>query len=271
MISAGPFERYLSILGVEAAPPGLVHLGRLVGAQLMRVPFENISKLYLRKTQGAAFAPSLEEHLDGIEHHHFGGTCYANNPHFFTLLQHLGYEVTMSGADMSNPDAHIVSMVELEGRQYLVDVGYAAPFFQPLPRDLDGPHEICFGASRYVLEPQDDQGRSRLRLFREEEPIHGYLAKPEPREIGHFAEGIRDSYRDAATFMNVVVVERFFPGRSIRIHNLTLTESTPDGATVTQLADREELVRAVEHFCRIPSNIVREAIDGIGLEGDIYT
>ena len=271
MTSSSSFERYLSILGVEAAPPGLDHLTRLVGAQLIRVPFENISKLYLKKTQGAAFVPTLEEHLDGIERHHFGGTCYANNPHFFGLLRHLGYEVTMCGADMSNPDVHIVSMVALEGRQYLVDVGYAAPFYQPLPRDLDGPHEIRFGGCLYVLEPQDREGRSRLRLVREEEAIHGYLAKPEPREIGHFAEVIRDSYRDTATFMNVVVVECFFPGRSVRIHNLTLTESTPDGATATQLADREELVRAVEHFCRIPADIVREAIDGIGLVGDIYT
>ncbi|MFV2074319.1 MAG: arylamine N-acetyltransferase, partial [Thermoanaerobaculales bacterium] len=241
------------------------------GAQLMRVPFENISKLYLKKTRGATFVPPLEEHLDGIENHHFGGTCYANNPYFFELLRHLGYEVTMCGADMSDPDVHIVSMVELDGRQYLVDVGYAAPFFEPLPRDLVGLHEIHFGACRYVLEPRDGQGRSRLRMFRNGELIHCYLAKPEPREIGHFAAVIRDSYRDTATFMNAVVMERFFPGRSVRIHNLILTESTPDGATVTRLADREELIRTVEHHCRIPADIVRDAIDGISLEGDIYT
>ena len=271
MISASPFERYLSILGVEAAPPALDHLTRLMGAQLMRVPFENISKLYLKKKQGATFVPPLEEHLDGIENHHFGGTCYANNPYFFELLQHLGYEVTMCGADMSNPDVHIVSMVALKGRQFLVDVGYAAPFYQPLPRDLDDPYEVRFGVCRYVLEPQDGEGRSRLRLFRNNEPIHGYLAKPEPREIGRFAEVIRDSYRDTETFMNTVVVERFFPGRSVRIHNFTLTESTPNGATVTQLADRGELIAAVERHFRIPADIVRDAIVGIGLEGDIYT
>ncbi len=269
--SAFLFERYLLILGVEAAPLGLDHLTRLVGAQLMQVPFENISKLYLRKKRRATFVPPLEEHLEGIKNHHFGGTCYANNPYFFELLRHLGYRVTMCGADMSNPDVHIVSRVELEGRQYLVDVGYAAPFYEPLPRDLNVPHEVRFGTCRYVLEPQDGQGRSRLKMFRNDELTHGYLAKPEHREIGHFAEVIRDSYRDTATFMNAVVVERFFPGRSVRIHNLTLTESTPDGATVTQLADREELIAAVEQICRIPADIVREAIDGIGLEGDIYT
>lgn len=237
----------------------------------MRVPFENISKLFLKKTRGAVFAPSLEEHLDGIEQHRFGGTCYANNPHFFSLLRHLGYEARLCGADMTNPDAHIVSMVELEGREYLVDVGYAAPFFEPLPRDLEKPHEVRFGASRYVLEPQDASGRSRLRLIRGGREIHGYLAKSEAREISDFTDGIRNSYRSRATFMSTLVVERFFPGRSLRIHNLTLTESLPESASTTRIADREELATVVEQTCGIPAGIVRQAIVGVDLEGDIYT
>jgi arylamine N-acetyltransferase len=270
MTSAGVFERYLEILGVEAAPPSLGHLGRLTTAQLQRVPFENISKLYLKRTQGATFVPPLEEYLDGIEQHHFGGTCYANNPYFFQLLEHLGYEVTLCGADMSDPDCHIVSFVELAGRQYLVDVGYGGPFFEPIPRDLNEPYEILFGACGYVLEPQDGDGRSRLKMFRDHKLTHGYLAKPKPRQIPFFEEIIRDSYRDAATFMNTVVVERFFPGRSVRIHNLSLTESTPTTSRSTPLADHEEVARAIELHCGISADLVRVAIKGVALEGDIY-
>ncbi|MBD3872676.1 MAG: arylamine N-acetyltransferase, partial [Acidobacteria bacterium] len=107
MADAKTFERYLSILGIEAAPPGLDHLHRLVSAQLTRVPFENISKLFLKKTQGASYIPSLEQHLDGIERFSFGGTCYANNPYFSKLLRHLGYDVDMCGANMSEPDVHV--------------------------------------------------------------------------------------------------------------------------------------------------------------------
>ena len=66
-------------------------------------------------------------------------------------------------------------------------------------------------------------GSLKSALFRAGELVHGYLAKPEPRSIDHFEEVIRGSYRDSATFMNAVVVERFFPGRSVRIHNLTVT------------------------------------------------
>jgi len=244
MANAKTFERYLSILGIEAAPPSLDHLHRLVRAQLTRVPFENISKLFLKKTQGASCIPSLEEHLDGIERFSFGGTCYANNPYFSQLLRHLGYKVDMCGADMSKPDVHVVSIVRLEGREYLVDVGYGAPFFEPMARGLDREHEIVFGRNRYVLHPLDRRGRSRMDHFHDGQLIHGY---------------------------NVVVIERFFPDRSLRFHNFTLTESTPEGATTTRLADRDQLIDAVEHHVGIPAEIVREAVEDIALEADIYS
>jgi len=265
------FERYLSILGVEAEPPGIEHLSRLVHAQMTRVPFENISKLWLKKTRGASSIPSLEDHLEGIERRNFGGTCYANNPFFARLLRYLGYDVTICGADMSRADVHVVSIVRLDGREYLVDVGYGAPFYGPMPRDLDRNQEIVFGRSLFVLRSQDPTGRTRVDMYRDGELIHGYLANPEPREIDHFARVISESYGDEATFMNVLVVERFFTGRSVRFHNLTLSESTPETTKITQLADRRELVEAVEHHCEIDVDIVREAITDIPLQADIYS
>ena len=265
------FERYLSVLKVEPEEPNLDHLQRLVRAQLIRVPFENISKLFLKKTQNASFIPSLEEHLDGIERFNFGGTCYANNPYFAELLHHCGYEVDLCGADMTRPDVHVVSMIRLEGREYLVDVGYGAPFYEPMLRDLDREQEIVLGENRYVLHPQDGQGRSRMEQLRNGQLVHGYLAKPEPRKIEHFDEVIRHSYTDAATFMNVVVVERFFTDRSLRFQNFSLAESTPGGTTTTRLTDKEELAEAIAHHCEFPAEIVREAIADIALEADIYS
>ena len=271
MADAKTFERYLSILGMGEAPPSIDHLSALVCAQLTRVPFENISKLYLKETHGASYIPSLEEHLEGIDRFSFGGTCYANNPYFYELMRFLGYEVTLCGADMSKPDVHVVSIVRLEGREYLVDVGYGAPFYEPMALDLDSEHEIIFARNRYVLHPQDGRGRSRMDHFHDGQRIHGYVVKPAPCQIEHFDDVIRDSYRDAATFMNVVVIERFSRDRSVRFHNFTLTESTPEGAITTRLADRDELVDAVKHHVGIPSDIVREAIEGIALEADIYS
>ena len=268
---ADVFDRYVSILGVEAEEPSLEHLSALVRAQVIRVPFENISKIWLKKSRGATSIPSLGEHLDGIEKHNFGGTCYANNPYFALLLRHLGYQVSICGADMSKPDVHVVSLVDLDGQQYLVDVGYAAPFFAPIPRDLDLAQNIPFGRHRYVLHPQDDRGRSRMDHLRDGEIIHGYVVNPTPRGIGHFGHVIRNSYSDSATFMNVAVIERFFPDRSVRIHNLTVTESTPDSSTTTHLEGKDELIAAIGLHCGFPADITGQVISEISLQADIYS
>jgi arylamine N-acetyltransferase len=268
---SSPTSRYLKLLGVEAASPGSSFLEALVRAQLYRVPFENVSKLYHARVEGRRFMPDLETHLDGIESGNFGGTCYPNNSHFCELLQHLGFEARRCGADMSNPDAHLVSMVALEGREYLVDVGYAAPFDRPLPLDLEHEIEMSIGRQRYLLHPRDRHGRSRMDLICEGKLIHGYLAKPEPRKLSEFHDMIADSYRPQATFMNTVVAERFFPGRSLRIHGLKLTESTGDRVTATRLADRDELVDALVTHFQMPADTVREAITGVNLGGEMYT
>lgn len=267
------FDRYLEVLGVEPGPasPGL--LAELVSAQLVAAPFENISKLYRYRTTGSTTITSLAEYLDGIETWRLGGTCYVNNSHFFSLLERLGFDVSLCGADMNQPDVHMVSMVRIEGRELMVDVGCAAPFFRPLPRDLDDAHVIEFGSCRCILHPQDRRRRSRLELIRDGVPVHGYLAKPEPRTLSHFSAIVADSYRPDQTFMNAVVIERFSSqGGSTRVHNLKLIETPPDGPpTTTALADRHELIDLLEHRFGVPPDVIHIAVEGVDFTADIYS
>jgi len=267
------FDRYLRVLGAGPGPPSRDLLAELVSAQLVAAPFENISKLYRVRTTGSTNVPTLEEYLDGIEEWRLGGTCYTNNFHFCCLLDRLGFDVSLCGADMSRPDVHIVSMVRIDGRELMVDVGYAAPFFRPLPRDLDGVHVIEFGSCRYVLHPQDLRGRSKLEMIRDGVPVHGYLAKPEPRAMTDFDAVVAASFRPDQTFMNAVVIERFTAeGGSTRLHNLKLIETPPAGpSTTTTLADHDELVDALEHRFGVPGDVIRTAVSGVELTGDIYS
>ena len=266
------FDRYLEVLGVEPGEPSPGLLAELVSAQLVAAPFENVSKLYRHRITGSTTIPSLGEYLDGIETWRLGGTCYANNSHFFSLLDRLGFEVSLCGADMNQTDVHMVSMVRIQGRELMVDVGYAAPFFQPLPRDLDDAYSIDFGSCRYVLYPQDRRGRSRLELIRDGVPIHGYLAKPDPRELTHFDAIIAESFRPDQTFMNAVVIERFTSaGSSTRVHNLKLIETPPKGLpTTTALADRDELIDVIERRFGVPAELIHTALRGVDLTADIH-
>ena len=262
--------RYLGILGVPGRPPGLNALAELVAAHLMRVPFENISKIYYRKRLGLKTIPELKTYLSGIENYHFGGTCYSNNYYLYRLLASLGYRVNLCGADMSRPDVHVVSLVTLEGRQYLVDVGYAAPFQAPLPRDLAEDYTVVLGHDRYVLKPQDANGCSRLELHRDGVHKHGYLVKPQPRSIEDFEPVIVDSYCAEATFMNALLLVRFYPGRSVVVHNLSVIESQDMRSTVRALDSRAEVGRAVEENFGIPRGIVMEALAELGQLQDAW-
>jgi N-hydroxyarylamine O-acetyltransferase len=260
------FNRYVGLLGVTPTKPGIAALTRLVQAHMVRVPFENISKLYYWKTTGFNGLVDLDQYLDGIERFHFGGTCYPNNYHLHQLLKYLGYDVVLCGADMSKPDVHIVNIVRVEGREFIVDVGYAAPFLAPLPRDLSVEYVVTLGSDRYVLQPRDENDRSRLTLYRDGAPVHGYLINPVPRSIDEFAEVIAGSFRPDATFMNAVLLVRFGPGYSSIVHNMSYIELKGESSVVRSLGCVDELVSVIYDTFGIPPEIVRIAVEGLSMQ-----
>lgn len=261
-------ERYLGLLGERRRAPALAALRALVSAQLQRVPFENVSKLLRFRRAGFRGIPPIEEHLDGIERLRLGGTCYANNFHFHRLLATLGYDVTLCGADMSRPDVHLVNLVRVEGREYLVDGGYGAPFLEPLPRDLPHDHEVALGRERYVLRPRDAAGRSRLELYRDGVHRHGYDVNPAPRRIEEFAGVVADSFAPEATFMNRVTFMRFAPGRAVVLQNLNLLEFDGASSRAERLPGAEALPEVLERRFGVPGAIAREALDGLAVPPD---
>jgi arylamine N-acetyltransferase len=256
--------RYLKILGVRSREPSLEALSEVIQAHLYRIPFENISKLYYKKHRGLRGIPDLDTYLEGIEYFHFGGTCYSNNFYLYRLLSTLGYEVKLCGADMSSSDVHLLGIVTLGGREYLVDVGYAAPFWAPMPRDLEKDYSINLGSERYVLKPQDAEGRSRMELYRDGSLEHGYLAKPQSRQIREFEGPIDDSFRDDQTFMNALLVARFSPESSLVICNLTLTEYGANSVTSRELTSRDDAVKSISDRFMMPGTVVEDAVAELG-------
>ena len=264
-------DRYLAILGVGRREPSLEALRELVAVHLTRIPFENISKLYYRRRLGLVNLPPIRLYLDGIEQYHFGGTCYSNNYHFHLLLRSLGYEAKLCAADMKTPQVHALNMIRIEEREYLADTGYAAPLLEPMPRDLAVDYETRLGRDRYVLKPQDANRCSRLELYRDGVLRHGYLAKPKPKKIEDFSKVIAASFSTDATFLNSVLLVRFNPGRSVLIHNLTLVESEGNQSAVHGLANRDELIGAIEQSFDISREIVKEAVGQLGNLQDAWS
>jgi N-hydroxyarylamine O-acetyltransferase len=261
------FDRYLGILGASGLEPGWRALSELSSAHLIRIPFENVSKIHRARVKGIRYIPSLEEFLDGIEHFHFGGTCYVNNYYLHLLLAHLGYEVKLCAADISvngaPPDGHMVNVVTVDGKEAIVDVGYGAPFWHPIPRDSVIDVTVELGSERYVFKPKDIEGRSRLELYRDGQLRHGYLLKPAPRQVADFAQVVARSYGDGAPFLNSLVLIRFFNDRSVVLRNYTLTEFYGSETRTRTLATKEEIIDTIEKYFEIPAFVAREALDSL--------
>jgi N-hydroxyarylamine O-acetyltransferase len=267
-LRTGAADRYLHLLQVRRQAPTWVALVELVAAHMTRVPFENLSKLYRHKHLGQAGLPGIDAFLDGIERFHFGGTCYANNYHLYSLLLNLGYEARLCGADMREPDVHLVIMVRLEGRDYLVDAGYGGPFMRPLPLDALADLEFSLGRDRYVLRARDQAGHSGVELHRAGRLVHGYRVKPEPRRIEEFGEVIRRSFLPEAIFLNTLVLVRFTAGRSVTIHSRSLIRCEGDRTEISPLRDQQEQVEEIERRFGIPARIATAALAELHAEED---
>jgi arylamine N-acetyltransferase len=269
-LNSSQIDKYMKILGVQKRAPGIESLTEIVSAHVIKIPFENISKLYYLIQADLKFIPEADRYLEGIQKYNFGGTCYSNNYYLYLLLRELGYEVKLCGADKSQPDVHIVNIVKLDGREYLVDTGNAAPFLQPLPRDLKSDYNVYSGNSRYVLKPQDDKGRSKMELYRDDKQIHCYTAKPAARGIDHFNDAIIDSFRSYSTFMNALLLTRFDKNKSLIIHNCNIIETEGKLYKKTKLNNRDDLISAVETYFAVPAEITKIGLSAIKKFKDVW-
>jgi len=264
----GLFEKYIELLGVTKSEPDFDLLKKIVKAHLIKVPFENISKLIYKK-KGMTSIPDLSTFLHGVEKYNFGGTCYTNNFYLYSLLKHLGYNIKLCGADMKIPDVHIISIVTIEGKEYIIDGGYAAPFFEPLPRDLKMDFVVILGIEYYLIKPKDIRGRTRVEQYSNGKLQHWYTANPEERRIEEFNKVIKDSYSDDAIFMNAIRITKYSDAGSLILKNLYLTEVINNETLTTKILLKDIPLVIQEKF-GIPSGVVKKATGHFKELKDIY-
>jgi arylamine N-acetyltransferase len=255
------YQRYLRLLGIEGLPSGLDGLRALVRAHLLRVPFENVSKLLLFGREGGGRFFTLPEFLDGIEQYELGGTCYGANPFLADLLRALGYETDLHGANMPpRLNVHTSLRVRIDSRAYHVDVGYGGPFREPISLDRL-PFEMVEGAHRYVLD-RDPRGEGfEMSVFTGEERVHGYIVHGPPRPLEFFTPAMQNSFGPGATFLNCLRICRFFDSHSVTLLNGSLSIHRGALATYRELNSAAEIETALADDLQMPRCPAREAID----------
>jgi len=257
------FTRYLKILNVSKKRPSIEYLTELLTSHIISIPFENISKLYYYTTKGLRTIPDFNLYLEGIEQNNFGGTCYSNNYYFNQLLNHLGFHAWLCGADMSVPDAHLVSVIIFGDKKYLADVGYGAPFFNPIPLNLKENYNIAFGNDNYVMLPKNTEGQSELKQYRDNLLKHGYILKTYARSIDEFDYVIKDSFRNSSTFLNRITIIKYDLESAMRVQNYSLIETRNSLVRKTQLINKDQIIDQIIQSFAIPKHIIQESVNSI--------
>jgi len=100
-------------------------LGELILAHTRSIPFENINPFL-----GIPVELDIESLVQKMIYDNRGGYCYEQNLLFMEVLKHIGFEVeplsarVHSNSDVLNARTHMLLIVNIHGRKYLVDVGY---------------------------------------------------------------------------------------------------------------------------------------------------
>ena len=155
----GPWvDRYLALLDLPRGGPTRATLDAVIRAH-RTISFENVSSLIRRHAAGSGPAPALDldEIMDRWAAHGGGGVCYEVGSMLGRLLGKLGYVVYPVLGQISFPGSHSALMVDLDGRQLLVDVGNGQPIFEAIA--TDEPFEIDRAGLGYRFRADEATGK----------------------------------------------------------------------------------------------------------------
>ena len=178
-------QGYLHRIGVEdAGAPTKENLQKLITAHVKTVPFENLTIV----RDGAVPDLTVEALYRKIVERRRGGWCFELNGLFYALLLALGYDARPIGARVmlrhpqeAGPVDHRATVVRLENREYLADVGFGATLsFYPVPLDgtptPDGLWVEREGA--WLRLYRREQGKSDCCFFCAMPPAKPWISSP---------------------------------------------------------------------------------------------
>jgi N-hydroxyarylamine O-acetyltransferase len=208
--------------------PTLANLAALQYAHLRTVPFEN---LYVFHRVGVEVGE--EWSYRKIVEQRRGGWCFELNGGFAGLLRRLGYPLSLlscrvfaDSAGELGPDLdHLALAVAVEGRDYLVDVGFGDNALSPIPLE---PGEYDVWPRRARIEREGDRWRLVERMPASADLPERWLLQFEFQRVGHELADFAARSNELQTTPGLSWTERRFATRAL----------SPAGARVYLLTDR---------------------------------
>lgn len=234
------YAQYLEALGLPASPPTLAALDTLLSRHLARIPFASLS---VRLQQPMPLA--LEAVFDRLVVQCRGGYCFEQNHLLQEMLHEAGYTTRLVlarvvyGQDTHPGLTHRLTLVTVDGEEWLVDAGFGAPgprVSVPLSgaERVDGWRRFRVAecrAGEFHLQRLSEDGWFTLYRFE----LHRYGESD--CELGHFY-----SHRHPdATFVNHLVAARLLPERILSLRGRDYRQRVVEGEHTRVLADATEL------------------------------
>jgi N-hydroxyarylamine O-acetyltransferase len=232
---------YLHRIAYPGAPTADIDsVSQMMQCQLRTVPFENLD------VQAGKIVSLVPEHIvDKIIHQQRGGYCYEINGLFSMALAALGIHYRWVAArpmfyPVRRPKTHMAIIVELQGRQWLVDLGFGSyGISAPLALDDLGV-ETQQGFDTFKLTRLDNQDYL-LQAFVAGAWANQYAFDLSPQEWVDFdpANYMNSTHPDAVFVRSLLVINHHAKGRHILFGNSFKTIS--NGQTTQRTVEPSEI------------------------------
>ncbi len=255
----------LKVLKLESAKPTF-ELVRLVIERYQRfVPYENLSKL-IRSRGPGPLLPSFAEYVQEIVDHGHGGTCFAQNIYARELLIFLGFDVILQGRWLDGKMLHPNLRVNIDGKNYFVDLGNMTPFSGPFILDPRQSVTQQIGIQNYIFTPRKDSVSSNLQIFRDGKMIREIESTGPTPTADQLTKGLSETFEPSALFMTHLVVHKVFKDLSAGIWDRSFYRERGRAREVTELKSLQELKAAFAQL-DMPRARVEEALSILGENG----
>lgn len=260
-------DAYAARVGLTSLPRATEDgLATLHHAHVHAIPFENLDVLLGRPIR-------LDD--DGLEaklvRQRRGGYCFELNGLALSVMRALGFAARpllgrvwyqRPGDAGVPPRTHQLSLVEIDGRAWLSDVGFGrASMRRPIPFELDRDHEL--GSEVFRVRADPDHGfviawRGSPRASGLEDLYSFTLDRVHPLDLvqcSHYT-----STHPASPFTKMVRAARLTPHGRVTVLGDRLTRSHGVETTTETIASRAELARVIEHDLGIEIDVVPEPV-----------
>ena len=121
------FETYFKRLSIEPKTPSLEFVKAIQKKHIVTFSFNNIAVLL-----GKPISLDMQDIFEKIVTKNLGGYCFEHNFLMYEVLKSLGFNVrilvakVLNNQDVDSPRTHRITLLEWEGKFYIVDVGFAS-------------------------------------------------------------------------------------------------------------------------------------------------